>query len=399
MGQITIRPIALDEHLEFQMPLGIYAFMESPQTPELDDKALAYRKDRYTLVLFDDGRPLATANTVPMTQNIRGKVFPMGGVASVATLPQARRKGYARQIVTQLFMNMREVGQVVSSLYPFRESFYERMGYVGFPQDRVVKISPGNMSQALRFQPSGSVDFMNIADGYGIYREFMHNIQPSIHGLAIHPDSNDMRLKDNAKHWLAIARVDDEIVGIMMYRLKGIFEEMYVNYFYFNNSVGKYLLLNWLARHVDQSSAIWMGLPSNAYIETWLHDLKVEVHPRMGSPIFGLPTPMGRVVSVDSLDGIPVGEGSFTALVSDDNCDWNNAAFRFSGVDGELRVDQLSSREADCELTIQGVSALVYGTHAPEDFYYRGWGDPEPETQQIMSRMFPRANPWLHAAF
>ena len=55
--------------------------------------------------------------------------------------------------------------------------------------------------------------------------------------------------------------------------------------------------------------------------------------------------------------------------------------------------------QADCELTIQGLSALVSGTHDPQDFPLRSWGNPDPELQAIQRRMFPRLCPFMHEMF
>jgi hypothetical protein len=55
--------------------------------------------------------------------------------------------------------------------------------------------------------------------------------------------------------------------------------------------------------------------------------------------------------------------------------------------------------DADCNLTIQALAALVYGTHDPEDFAIRGWGNPSPEVQAVMREMFPPMQPHLHEYF
>jgi hypothetical protein len=53
----------------------------------------------------------------------------------------------------------------------------------------------------------------------------------------------------------------------------------------------------------------------------------------------------------------------------------------------------------DCELTIQGLTALVLGTHDPQDFHLRGWGNPRPEIQAVMRAMFSQRMPFLHEIF
>ena len=63
-----------------------------------------------------------------MTQNVRGEIYPLAAFWGLSTLPEARRKGYARKVFTALMEATREEGHVFSALYPFRESYYEALG-------------------------------------------------------------------------------------------------------------------------------------------------------------------------------------------------------------------------------------------------------------------------------
>lgn len=47
------------------------------------------------LVAEEDGVAVVDASAIPMRQNVRGCVYPMAGIARVATLPLARRRGPA----------------------------------------------------------------------------------------------------------------------------------------------------------------------------------------------------------------------------------------------------------------------------------------------------------------
>lgn len=107
--------------------------------------------------------------------------------------------------------------------------------------------------------------------------------------------------------------------------------------------------------------------------------------------------PMGRVVRVDGLGGMQTGQGSFSARVTDPLCPWNEGVWRIETVAGVLQIQPTD--KADCNLGIQGLSALIYGTHDPSGFAIRGWGDPAPELQEIMRTMFPAMLPHLHEYF
>ncbi len=58
-----------------------------------------------------------------------------------------------------------------------------------------------------------------------------------------------------------------------------------------------------------------------------------------------------------------------------------------------------SAKDADCVLSIQALTALLYGTHDPGDFTFRGWGDPSLQVQETMRAMFPRMLPHMHEMF
>ena len=71
---------------------------------------------------------------------------------------------------------------------------------------------------------------------------------------------------------------------------------------------------------------------------------------------------------------------------------------------GILHPARVSSRyrkvtQAECELTIQGLTALIAGTQDPQDIPLRGWGDSDPAIQAIQREMFPRAVPFMHENF
>jgi hypothetical protein len=149
-------------------------------------------------------------------------------------------------------------------------------------------------------------------------------------------------------------------------------------------------MLNWIARHVDQADRVELWLAADEFPESWLADLQVKVESAIRPA-------MNRVLDVENLNGMCVGEGSFSAKITDPLCPWNAGDWLFEGSDGNLKV--MKTINADCELAIQGLTALVAGTHDPQDFPLRGWGDPDSALQSIQSQMFPRLCPYMHEIF
>lgn len=395
---LEIKQVTGEDIIDFALPIAHYAFSQSPQKDKRDEwlELLPYLETSYFAVLFEDGKPAATARNFDMRENIRDKVYPMGGVAGVAVYPQHRRKGYARQVMQHLMHQSYEEGHVFSTLYPFRESFYERLGYVGFPQVRMIVLDPRHLTALLKLDIPGSVEVTHIKDGFEDYRAYEEKLLPQIHGMALRDD--EASFMERAQYWLALARdTGGDLIGMMVYKIEGYAKELLARRFFYSNSAGKFLLLQWLARHADQTYTAKIVTPPDVYVETWLTDLNADVKTQSIAEGYSS-TPMGRIIDMAKMGGMTTGEGRFSARISDSYCEWNNGTFLFATHDGQLTVGDTSN--AHCELTIQGLSALVYGGYDPDDFVYRGWSSPiTDEVLSQMRSMFPNRLVFLHEEF
>lgn len=396
MTEITIRQVQGEEIIDLTRLLDGYAFSATPPLPAREAWAKdisSYGGDAAQFALFEDGTAAAYAASSPMQLNVRGHLYPSGGVWGVTTHPTARRKGYARQMLHHLFTHMHAIGQPFSILYPFRESFYDRLGYTTFPQPRIVRFSPSALLPLLKKELPGQVEMVEIAKGFEEYYLYLQQMQAITHGMALTSLSLYELQGEKNDYWLAIARIDGEIVGLMRYRIQNYASSeerfMQVRNFFYSHSQGKYLLLEWFARHADQVKEIELKLPPGELPETWFPDLTIQVSSQK--------PPMGRIIDVAGIAGMQTGPGEFSAQISDPQCPWNNGNYRFATIDGILHVTATS--EAECELTIQALSALVYGTHDPESFAIRDWGDPAPDVQASMRSLFPAMLPYLHEVF
>ena len=392
--RMTICQVHGGEMLEAMYPLTNYALHPSPPLSDKEGwkEMVRHRQGVTCFAAYEDDAPVACAVSTAMTQNVRGALLGMGGIWGVATHPAARRKGYCRQLMTRLLGAMHESGRPLSALYPFRESFYERLGYVTLPQIRKARFAPLTLAPLLEADLGGEVELVLIGDGYETYVDYVRQMQQRTHGMAMF-DVGDKVSAQRNRAWLALARVGGEPVGLMLYDLRGEKETEFnlrAFRFYYRSSQGKYLLLQWIARHIDQANRVELWLAPFELPETWLADMNVTIE----TAYF---TPMGRVVGVAQIGGMHSGPGCFSAHITDPLCPWNEGVWRFETVDGALQVGPAA--HADCALSIQALATLVYGTHDPGDFVFRGWGAPSPQVQATMRAMFPRMLPHMHEIF
>ncbi|MEI7847086.1 MAG: GNAT family N-acetyltransferase [Chloroflexota bacterium] len=394
MTMPSIRLLQGDEFLDVLYNFQMYAFRASPPFADKEGWAriVRERKGITYQALFENDKPVAAAGSTSMIQNVRSKLFPASGVWGVVTLPAERRKGYSRQVLTSLLSLEKDSGKVFTNLYPFRESFYERLGYVTHPLPIIAHLSAASLTPLLSKYPGGEVELQLIGEAFDIYRDFLTKMRQRVHGMAFF-DVGDRLVAQQNKLWIALARVDGKIVGLMLYDLKGEEVSKFIFHayrFYYTTSQGRYLLLDWIARHIDQADKVEIWLPSYEQPEMWLADMQVKSESQDRAP-------MSRILNIAQIGGMEVGNGSFCVRITDPVCLFNAGLWKFESISSKLIVSKTD--DEDCELSIQGLTALVFGTHDPQDFPLRGWGNPGPEIQSVMRTMFPPRTPYLHEIF
>jgi len=394
MDEPTIRQIEGYEILDALFTLNQYSLHPSPPFQDKEEWAahVRTRQGVTCFAAFTTGQPVSIAASSAMTQNMRGMLYPASGVWGVSTHPTMRRQGCCRRVIAELLRSERESGKVFSNLYPFRESFYERLGYVAFPLARVARLAPASLLPCLKMETGGTIDLQLIGPAYSTYRAYLADLRQTRHGFAYF-DHGDQAAANRNTLWLAQAKFGDQLEGLMLYRLLG--EEvarfnLVAHRFYYLTARARYLMLNWIARHVDQAERVEIWLSPDEVPETWLSDLQVKVESAQRPA-------MNRVLEVANLAGMQVGPGSFSVQLRDPLCAWNEGVWHFGSRDGRLSVSR--AERAECSLSIQGLSAVIAGVSDPQDLEFHGWGTPGMAVQTRMRAMFPAMSPFLHENF
>ena len=81
------------------------------------------------LVGLADNVLISALQILPLRQWIGGVPIPLAGVGIVTVSPTHRQKGIAAALMTHALRVALERGDVASALYPFRFSFYQKLGY------------------------------------------------------------------------------------------------------------------------------------------------------------------------------------------------------------------------------------------------------------------------------
>jgi len=392
---VEIRVVEPEEFIT--LGVGAYAFGKSPSKPDPEKarERLKYVGSSTGLAVFDGRTAQATCSVHAMTEHVRGTVLAMGGIGGVASMPAGRRQGHVRNMIVRAFELMREKEQPVATLYPFRDSFYERLGYAEMPKNRFTTLKPEHLAPLLRTSLPGTVEQLGIEDCFDQWWAFLERLQTDVHGFALAEKVRAAGRRDRNESWVAMVREDSAVTGAMTFEITGYTETMRVDTFYVTTAAARYQLLSWIGRHVDQVSEAVIELGPEEYPELWYRDLDAQtstVHKH------AWPAPMGRVVSVAGIDGIAAGsEAEIAFTLVDDHCPWNNGVWTLSGEGGSLQVRE--GGDPACHLTVQGLSALVWSGIDPATFPFRGWGDPDPAAQATLRALFPKVYPVLNEKF
>lgn len=395
---MEIRQVGADERAATMFPLQAYAFTSSPWT-EADvarfRDAEPYERDRVSFVAEEGGESLAGVAGIPMRQNVRGVVHPMAGIAAVASHPAARRRGLVRALLDRLLREMRDTGYPVSTLYPFKPSFYERFGYVGLPRRRTATFAPAGLGQLLRAELPGTVTRMHIRDGCAEHRALTLRLLTERHGFAVFGDERAAMLRDIQERWVAIARVDGEVVGAVTYRIAEFGGDLIADDLLATGPLGRALLLQYFARHVDQVARVVLTVGADEVPELWATDLAAHTEAAVSFPRSG--GPMARVLSLEPLAGLPVGTGGVTVELTGD--DLVSGRYRLEADAGRLVVSRDAGAGPAVTLGVAGLSGLVYGVLDPVDVVIRGFGSVDADAADALRTLFPRTLPYLFADF
>jgi predicted acetyltransferase len=397
-GGVEIRELEADERPTRSLPIQEYAFQASPadkKVTEALERNQHYYRGNVTLVAEVNGVAMADASAIPMRQNIRGNIYPMAGVAGVATLPLARRSGFARELVTALLGRMRDTGHAVSALYPFRPSFYQRFGFVGLPRTRTVSFSPSCFGDLLPAELPGEVTWEPAAVGYKAYCAFTERLLAEQHGFSVLPDYRTDEVPEANDRWVVMAWAGGEAVAAATYRISGYAGVLAADDMLTAGPLGRALLLQFFARHIDQVSQVEVQVGPGELPELWATDMEAMTQATTSFP--ATPAPMARVLSLGPLSGMPAGEERVTIEVAADP--FIGGVHALDGRSGSLEITSGAGTSPEATLTAAGLSALVYGVLDPEDVVVRELGDIPADAAARLRRLFPRQVPYLYARF
>jgi predicted acetyltransferase len=180
----------------------------------------------WTLCAFDGPRMVTSFATIPFTMRANGNAMPMGGVTTVVTIPEYRRQGLLRRLMTASFEQMREREQPVSGLWASQAAIYQRYQYAQAGALRRYSVDTADIAFHDGDWGNGSVARCSIAEGLDVlrdlYRSFVNQRTCYLHRARIMWTSNVLQPNDeDGPVEIAIARDESgSPAGYIIYTLR-----------------------------------------------------------------------------------------------------------------------------------------------------------------------------------
>jgi predicted acetyltransferase len=372
---VEIRSIRHDE-VEAYGRVVAYVFASEDG---LEDE-LKGTQPEWTTCGFVDGKLVSTFATLPFTVRLNGAAVPMGGVTAVGTLPEQRRRGLLRQIMTQALGTMRDRNQNMAILWASMGAIYQRFGY-GLASAQVnYSFDPRYVAFERETAISGHVELVPKDDSFPIMKQnYIEWATPR--NLCIHRSTflwtvNTLRPpKKDALVFTAIYRnADGQSRGHIVYSTAdettpepGPSQVMTVNDFVALDTEATRALWNYIRRHDLIGRVNMRGAPEDDVVP----DLLLE--PRM----LNRKTSDGiwmRVVDAEkALAQRPYGaRGELTlAIAGDTECPWNNGTYLLE-TDGPTAHITRTDREPELTMSAATLASLISGYRPATHFVKAG---------------------------
>lgn len=370
---ISVRNITPDELIAFRKAEQ-YSFSfwdDEPIKPEY----LQHINFDERFGAFVDGELAGTYSIFPFDQVVRGVWKPMGGVAGVTCLPEYRRKGVVGSLVLNSFKAMRERGQVVSALHPFRDTFYAKYNYVSTRGALGVTVDSVAFSHHLPIlkqdEDQWCISRRPAVEMRPEYLSFLRELSlPS--GFVTGGNLPDAVWQRRRKNWQVVSLMHGpQTEAMAIYKLEKFAEEgvLEVREMYWRSRHGRDRLFAFLALHREQTYKTRFKTAAGTDFQRWIIQPPTPYKLSLDHD-----TMMVRIMDVvGALQGLPAAvDGTLTFVYQDPFTPWNDGVYQLTAAQGQLQAAK-TEQPAGLEMTVEGLTALAYGALPLDEVEHRGW--------------------------
>ena len=314
----------------------------------------------WTTSAFVDGRIATTYGAWPFRVRLNGQSVAMAGVTMVATLPEFRRRGLMRKVMTKALAEQRERGQALAILWASMGALYQRYGYGLASANVTYEIDPRQILFSHGEPASGSVRLYTKDEARplfeSLYKEFSR--------------PRNLLIQRAGALWDIRQQGDKQQFGVYY---DGAGEPRgFVGYETGSNDAGQTIAINdWAALDPDAYRGIWEFLGYHDLVRRVRWQRVAEDDP---APLLFLePRELHRqtydaiwmrVTDVEAaLPQRPYGDAdALTIAVTDELCPWNVGTFVLETTGEESTAAKVDgSVAADLTMPVSSLAVLLAG--------------------------------------
>lgn len=352
------------EQFEERMALSQFAFQFRMSEADIESRKQKWRPEHDWGYFDESGRLLSAVTVIPFETWVHGRKLAMGGVAGVATWPDARRQGCVRKLLAHSLEEMKRAGQTVSMLYPFSFAFYRTYGWELTIERKQYKLATGQLPK--RVEVPGRVtrlakpDLATLNDVYEAYASRYSGM------LARSDEWWSEKLLSKAGTCAVYENESGKPEGYVLYDVAD--RKLTVHDWASITEPARAALWTYIANHDSMIEETTLNVPIDDPLTFLLADprIKQEVVPYF----------MSRIVDAEAFVSKCAWEagssGEAVALrLTDAHAAWNDGTFKLQwGAGGEARLERISPEEAAATeacvaCDIQTLTAMLLGNRRP----------------------------------
>lgn len=394
---MEIRQLRSEEYEE-RMALSQFAFQFQLSHESLEAQRSAYRPEQDWGAFDEQGTLMSALMLFPFEAWIQGKRFSMGGVAGVATWPEARRQGCVSKLLVHSLENMRNNGQTISMLHPFAFPFYRKFGYEMTVERKKYTIATHQLPA--RIETPGQVKRVPKPDIELLDR--VYSVYASRYsGMLV-----------RTKAWWE-SKILSKTGIVAVYTNDADEPEGYVFYETANRTL---TIHDWVSTNETSQAALWTYIGNH---DSMIDQVTIIV-PVDDSLPFLLPDPrikqevipyfMSRIVDAEAFIRLYPWAGgereeSLLFSLTDTHAVWNNGIYRLTwNAEGGARLEQLEAADAQpsgsagtevVSCDIQSLTAMLAGNRKPSFLHEAGRISGTKESMELLERRIPERATFL----
>ncbi|XID92193.1 enhanced intracellular survival protein Eis [Paenibacillaceae bacterium WGS1546] len=391
---MEIRQLTTQDYDE-RMALSQFAFQMRWTEEQLEKRRGTFRPEWDWGAFDEQGTMLSALTLIPFEAWVHGRKLAMGGVAGVATWPEARRQGCVSKLLSHALETMKKDGQTISMLHPFSFAFYRKFGYEMTVEHKKYELGVRQLPP--RTDVLGTVRRMadpDIGLLNGIYSAYASRYNGNLERT---PEWWKERVLRNDGTAAVYESESGAPEGYVFYDVQN--RALAVHEFVALNETAREALWSYVANHDSMIDRVTLQAPIDDGLTYLLADprIKQEVVPYF----------MSRIVDAEAFVKLyawsPGADGESVLLeLKDEHAPWNAGSYRLAwDADGAGVLTKLEGAEAEASAgkglvcSIQELSAMLLGDRKPAWLAAVGRLSGPEESVRLLERRIPTRTPYL----